>query len=293
MARNDLLSGNIHGDPPQRLRQGRPPVPALPIVIARAVRLCFFGACVAASEIDFPMNNRAVHWHEGMFLRPHHFNTAQQHWDQVVSQNAKWDLHYNWGLRSIDLDLDALANYRLVIRSLRARLRDGTLVAIPEDGVLPALDLKARVRARQRGDRDARPCRCSPPAGPTWPPPARRRGDPLHARHPEPGRREHRRQPPADQGPPAQPQAPALGRGPHRLRDPPDRPGDQVDPSRGDARARHELLPAGARVRRLAAARWAGSCRTRTTGSARRSSCWPTRSSRAGSRSTARRRATR
>jgi type VI secretion system protein ImpJ len=88
------------------------------------------------------MKNRAVHWHEGMFLRPHHFNAAQEHWDQVVSQNAKWDLHYNWGLRSIDLDLDALANHRLVIRSLRARLRDGSLISIPEDGVLPALDLK-------------------------------------------------------------------------------------------------------------------------------------------------------
>ena len=27
------------------------------------------------------MTTRAVHWHEGMFLRPHHFNAAQQHWD--------------------------------------------------------------------------------------------------------------------------------------------------------------------------------------------------------------------
>jgi type VI secretion system protein ImpJ len=95
------------------------------------------------------MNNRAVHWHEGMFLRPHHFNSAQLHWDQVVSTNAKWDQHYNWGLRSIELDLDALANHRLVIRSLRARLRDGTLISIPEDGVLPALDLKG---AFERGN---------------------------------------------------------------------------------------------------------------------------------------------
>ena len=88
------------------------------------------------------MTNRAVHWHEGMFLRPHHLNASQQHWAQVVAQNAKWDLQYNWGLRSIELDLDALANYRLVIRSLQARLRDGTLISIPEDGVPPAVDLK-------------------------------------------------------------------------------------------------------------------------------------------------------
>src|SRR5262249_274697 len=54
-----------------------------------------------------------------------------------------WDVHYNWGLRSIELDLDALANSFGVVRSLKARLRDGTLVAVPEDGPLPEIDLKA------------------------------------------------------------------------------------------------------------------------------------------------------
>jgi type VI secretion system protein ImpJ len=77
-----------------------------------------------------------------MFLRPHHFQTAQRYAAHIGGRNEKWDLHYNWGIRSIDLDRDALANYRLVIRSLQARLRDGTAVSIPEDGVLPALDLK-------------------------------------------------------------------------------------------------------------------------------------------------------
>jgi type VI secretion system protein ImpJ len=77
-----------------------------------------------------------------MFLRPHHFQAAQRHGAHLAGTDEKWDHHYNWGLRAIDLDRDALANYRLVIRSLRARLRDGTLVSIPEDGVLPAVDLR-------------------------------------------------------------------------------------------------------------------------------------------------------
>jgi type VI secretion system protein ImpJ len=77
-----------------------------------------------------------------MFLRPHHFQTAQRHWMHLAHQSEKWDQHYNWGLRALQLDLDALANYRLVVRTLKARLRDGTLVSIPEDGVLPVLDLK-------------------------------------------------------------------------------------------------------------------------------------------------------
>src|SRR5438445_2046472 len=88
------------------------------------------------------MTTRAVHWHEGMFIRPQHFQTAQRYWAHLVDRNEKWDVHYNWGLRSVELDLDALANYRGVVRSLHARLRDGTLVAVPEDGLLPELDLK-------------------------------------------------------------------------------------------------------------------------------------------------------
>jgi type VI secretion system protein ImpJ len=88
------------------------------------------------------MTMRAVHWHEGMFLRPHHFQTAQRYIQYLSSLGEKWDLHYNWGLRSIELDLDALSNFRFVVRDLKVRLRDGTLVSIPEDGVLPNLDLK-------------------------------------------------------------------------------------------------------------------------------------------------------
>ncbi len=88
------------------------------------------------------MTTRAVHWHEGMFLRPHHFQALQRFANYQKNHGEKWDRHYNWGLRSIKLDLDAVANFRCVVRSLRARLRDGTLVAIPDDGLLPAVELK-------------------------------------------------------------------------------------------------------------------------------------------------------
>lgn len=88
------------------------------------------------------MTIRAVHWHEGMFLRPHQLQAEQRYTAYLTQRSAKWDMHYNWGLRAIEIDLEALANHRLVIRSLKARLRDGTLVAVPEDNVLPAVELK-------------------------------------------------------------------------------------------------------------------------------------------------------
>jgi type VI secretion system protein ImpJ len=77
-----------------------------------------------------------------MFLRPHHFQTAQRHGIYLSNLSEKWDHHYNWGLRSIEIDPEALGNHRLVIRSLKARLRDGTLVAIPEEGILDPVELK-------------------------------------------------------------------------------------------------------------------------------------------------------
>ena len=79
------------------------------------------------------MSIRPVHWHEGMFLRPHHFQSAQRHLTAAAGRGDKWDLHYNWGLRSIEIDQDALTNHRLVVRALQARMRDGTLISVPED----------------------------------------------------------------------------------------------------------------------------------------------------------------
>ncbi|HEY7428237.1 MAG TPA: type VI secretion system baseplate subunit TssK [Gemmataceae bacterium] len=88
------------------------------------------------------MATRFVHWYEGMFLRPQHLQAAQRCEAHQRNRGAKWDLHYNWGLRSVEMSATALANHRLVFPALEARLRDGTLVALPEDAAAPELDLK-------------------------------------------------------------------------------------------------------------------------------------------------------
>jgi type VI secretion system protein ImpJ len=88
------------------------------------------------------MTSPAVHWHEGMFLRPQHFQTAQRSWASGIATTSKWDHYYNWGLRHLKLDPDALANYRCVIRALEVRLRDGTLVVQSKNNPLPPLPLR-------------------------------------------------------------------------------------------------------------------------------------------------------
>ncbi|MGE3807108.1 MAG: type VI secretion system baseplate subunit TssK [Gemmataceae bacterium] len=96
------------------------------------------------------MTGRSVHWYEGMFLRPHHFQAAQRALLHTMDRNQKWDQHYNWGLRKINIDRDALTNYRFVVRELQARLHDGTAVDLPEDGAVPALDLKPAFEAQNQ-----------------------------------------------------------------------------------------------------------------------------------------------
>src|SRR5688572_27272327 len=88
------------------------------------------------------MTARAVHWHEGMFLRPQQFQAAERRGHEVQARNGRWDVHHNWGIRRVEWEPEALATYRFALRTLEARLRDGTTLMLPEDGILPALDLK-------------------------------------------------------------------------------------------------------------------------------------------------------
>lgn len=94
------------------------------------------------------MNELAVHWHQGMFLRPHHFQAADRYWHDQLQQSSRWDVHYNWGVRSIEINHDALQNYRFEVRKLECRLEDGTMVRVLQGGQLPALEIREALTAR-------------------------------------------------------------------------------------------------------------------------------------------------
>lgn len=76
-----------------------------------------------------------------MFLRPQHFQMAQRYWAFSATQGNRWDLQYGWGIRTVEIDRDALTNFRCVVRRVQARLRDGTIINIPEEGKLNPVDL--------------------------------------------------------------------------------------------------------------------------------------------------------
>lgn len=93
------------------------------------------------------MRNRLVHWHEGMFLRPQHFQAADRHWEEQVAVSSQWDHAYNYGLRSVELSQDALANYHVQLTACEARMRDGTLISVAAGQAPDRVDLKAAFAA--------------------------------------------------------------------------------------------------------------------------------------------------
>jgi predicted component of type VI protein secretion system len=56
----------------------------------------------------------------------HDLDPAQRPESRHLQGEHTGEQRYNWGLQAIELNLAALANYRCAVRSLQARMRDGT-----------------------------------------------------------------------------------------------------------------------------------------------------------------------
>src|SRR5690349_4822705 len=82
-----------------------------------------------------PSRPHPVHWSEGMFLRPQHLQSAERHARYQLKASEDWYHPFNWGVRSIDLDREALRDYRVELLACDVRFEDGTKFSIPADGV--------------------------------------------------------------------------------------------------------------------------------------------------------------
>ena len=86
---------------------------------------------------------RPVHWYEGMFLRPQHFQAADRHAREALKASEDWFQPFDWGLRAVEFDRDAVGNYALSLRACEARFKDGTKLSVPGDGAVDPAELKA------------------------------------------------------------------------------------------------------------------------------------------------------
>lgn len=74
------------------------------------------------------MRHLPVHWSEGMFLRPHHFQANDRHWAEYTALHQVAHDACGYGVVRLEIDPTALANRQVEVRVCRAVMPDGTLI---------------------------------------------------------------------------------------------------------------------------------------------------------------------
>ncbi|HEY0791524.1 MAG TPA: type VI secretion system baseplate subunit TssK [Chthoniobacterales bacterium] len=91
-----------------------------------------------------------LHWHEGLFLLPHHLQRMQRSAQEAVWAERRLAWPYPYGLVEARLSQDDLENLRLRFDHLRAVMPGGQEVSFPQDAELPVIDLKKAFETRGR-----------------------------------------------------------------------------------------------------------------------------------------------
>lgn len=91
-----------------------------------------------------------VHWHEGLFLQPHHLQTMQRQVGERSERERRLAWSYPYGVVDLKLSVDALENMLVRFDRLRCVMPSGLEIDYPENADLPGLDIK-RVFASSSG----------------------------------------------------------------------------------------------------------------------------------------------
>lgn len=84
-----------------------------------------------------------VHWHEGLFLQPHHLQWMQRQAFEAQAGDRRLAWAYPYGVVEARLSADALENLIVRFEKLRVVMPSGIEVNFPDAAELPALDIKA------------------------------------------------------------------------------------------------------------------------------------------------------
>jgi type VI secretion system protein ImpJ len=83
-----------------------------------------------------------VHWHEGMFLLPHHLQ-AERRWDAAtLDATLRAARSFAWGVLELSFSREALENFTLRLDECLFRLKDGTWTKIPDNTTVDPLNFK-------------------------------------------------------------------------------------------------------------------------------------------------------
>jgi type VI secretion system protein ImpJ len=89
------------------------------------------------------MYHLPLNWSEGMFLRPHHFQSADRHWNELFGLHQIIDQPYGYGVFDVKISEESLANGVVELGSLKARFRDGSILWL--DSQQPSIPMKSRL----------------------------------------------------------------------------------------------------------------------------------------------------
>ncbi len=88
-----------------------------------------------------------VHWHEGLFLQPHHLQTMQHFLLERFGSERRLGYVFSYGVIDMKLSADALENMLVRFDRLRVVMPSGLEVNFPENADLPSIDIKAPFEA--------------------------------------------------------------------------------------------------------------------------------------------------
>ena len=83
-----------------------------------------------------------VHWHEGLFLQPHHLQRMQKSLLESTSAERRLAWAYPYGVVEMRVSRDELENFRIRFDKLRVIMPSGVEVSFPDYAELPSLDIK-------------------------------------------------------------------------------------------------------------------------------------------------------
>ena len=82
-----------------------------------------------------------VHWTDGLFLQPHHLQRMQYALHSRLRAERAALTPFPYGLVDFEIDDDALANGRVVVKRLSALMPGGEEISMPGNAVIPPLDI--------------------------------------------------------------------------------------------------------------------------------------------------------
>jgi type VI secretion system ImpJ/VasE family protein len=92
-----------------------------------------------------------VHWHEGLFLQPHHLQALQRSVFTSLWGERRFAMAFPYGVIEMRLAKDDLADNRIRFDKLHIAMPSGAVFRFPQDAELPSLDIRDAFRDNPDG----------------------------------------------------------------------------------------------------------------------------------------------